>query len=339
MTVARVAVSPRVAETHSARASRHAAGSVHDFSSRAPSGLASVRAPRTTRWRATHASSSPSSPGARGETRRQTIHRAFAITSAGAAVGSRVDQRSRSTDPREAETRNVAKRNPSSATERARRRMEQTIARVPTEANANEKDEKKIAATRTTTTRTTTTTTTRPEPELVRLPSGGSVAPWWAHGSDLANVADVRSAEEYVARMEEAKAMAKSRQKSGGEKPLLVCVEFLAGWCFACRSLHPKMTKIASEEFADVLFLRVRKDECPALCDAMGIEKLPYVHLVSPACESRDGAAAKIVDAFAVNLTAPKLAKLRAGLRAHSTHPKASDRREPVAWHDKHLDA
>ena len=47
------------------------------------------------------------------------------------------------------------------------------------------------------------------------------------------------------------------------------------------RSLHPKMTKIASEEFADVLFLRVRKDECPSLCDAMGVEKLPYVHLVS----------------------------------------------------------
>jgi hypothetical protein len=184
MIVARVAVSPRVAETHSARASRHAAGSVYDFSSRAPSGLASVRAPRTTRWRATHASSSPSSPGARGETRRQTIHRAFAITSAGAAVGSRVDQRSRSTDQTEAETRNVAERNPSSATERARRRMEQTI------ANGNETDEQKISA---------TTTTTRPEPELVSLPSGGSVAPWWAHGSDLANVADVRSAEEYVA--------------------------------------------------------------------------------------------------------------------------------------------
>jgi thiol-disulfide isomerase/thioredoxin len=200
--------------------------------------------------------------------------------------------------------------------------MEQTI------ANGNETDEQKISA---------TTTTTRPEPELVSLPSGGSVAPWWAHGSDLANVADVRSAEEYVARMEEAKAMAQSRRKNGdSSKPLLVCVEFLAGWCFACRSLHPKMTKIASEEFNDVLFLRVRKDECPALCDAMGIEKLPYVHLVSPLGESRDGA--EIVDAFAVNLTAPKLAKLRAGLRAHSTSTGVSDRREPVAWRGKHHD-
>ena len=236
-----------------------------------------------------------------------------------------VDQRSRSTDPREAETRNVAERNPSSSTERARRRMEQTIARVPTEANANETDEKKIAATAT----TAAGDDDASEPELVRLPSGGSVA---LVGARLGPRERRGRALRGGVRGEDGggEGDGEVATKSDGEKPLLVCVEFLAGWCFACRSLHPKMTKIASEEFADVLFLRVRKDECPALCDAMGIEKLPYVHLVSPAGESRDGAAAKIVDAFAVNLTAPKLAKLRAGLRAHSTHPKASDRREPV---------
>ena len=233
MIVARVAVSPRFAETHRARASRHAAGSVRidDVLSRAPSG----RAPRTTRWRATHASSSLST-----------------------------------------------------------------------------NDERK---------------TTR-DAELVRLPSGGAVAPWWAHGSDLANVADVRSAEEYAARMEEAKAMARGSSESSG-KPLVVCVEYFAGWCFACRSLHPKMTKIASEEFADVLFLRVRKDECPSLCDAMGVEKLPYVHLVS--IEGADAVAPKIADAFAVNLTAPKLRKLRAGLETHARG--GAERREPAAWH------
>merc|ERR1719504_428213 len=106
--------------------------------------------------------------------------------------------------------------------------------------------------------------------------------------------------------------MARGSSESSG-KPLVVCVEFFAGWCFACRSLHPKMTKIASEEFADVLFLRVRKDECPALCDAMGIEKLPYVHLV--VC---GGDRVETTDAFAVNLSAPKLRKLRAGLGARA---------------------
>ena len=136
--------------------------------------------------------------------------------------------------------------------------------------------------------------------------------------------------------MEEAKAMARGSSETGKPekpekpgKPLVVCVEFFAGWCFACRSLHPKMTKIASEEFADVLFLRVRKDECPSLCDAMGVEKLPYVHLVS--IEGADGVAPNVADAFAVNLTAPKLRKLRARLETHARG--GAERREPVAWH------
>jgi thiol-disulfide isomerase/thioredoxin len=307
MIVARVAVSPRFAETHRARASRHAAGSVRidDVWSRAPSGCA----PRTTRWRATHASSSLSSPRARDDARRRTIHRAFAITSAGAAVGSRVDQRSRSTHPADVETRrDHTVCTPVNGDARARRR----VSRID-DARVDSID-----------------STTR-DAELVRLPSGGAVAPWWAHGSDLANVADVRSAEEYAARMEEAKAMAFNASGKPG-KPLVVCVEFFAGWCFACRSLHPKMTKIASEEFADVLFLRVRKDECPSLCDAMGVEKLPYVHLVS--IERPDATAPKIADAFAMNLTAPKLRKLRAGLETHARG--GGERREPAAWHKVH---
>ena len=301
MIVARVAVSPRFAETHSARASRHPAGSVRidDVLSRAPSG----RAPRTTRWRATHASSSLSSPCARGDARRRTIHRAFAITSAGAAVGSRVDQRSRSTHPADVETRrDHTVCTPVNGDARARRR----VSRID-DARVDSID-----------------STTR-DAELVRLPSGGAVAPWWAHGSDLANVADVRSPEEYAARMEEAKAMSLSRAR-----PVVVCVEFFAGWCFACRALHPKMTKIASEEFADVLFLRVRKDECPALCDAMGIEKLPYVRIVS--CFENRAARA---DAFTVNLTAPKLRKLRAALATHARGLGGGERRKPVAWREE----
>ena len=125
--------------------------------------------------------------------------------------------------------------------------------------------------------------------------------------------------------MEEAKAMSLSRAR-----PVVVCVEFFAGWCFACRALHPKMTKIASEEFADVLFLRVRKDECPALCDAMGIEKLPYVRIVS--CFENRAARA---DAFTVNLTAPKLRKLRAALATHARGLGGGERRKPVAWREE----
>ena len=53
----------------------------------------------------------------------------------------------------------------------------------------------------------------------------------------------------------------------------LVCVEYFAGWCFACRSLHPKMTKIAAKEFPDVLFVRVHKDDMPEMCDALGVKQ------------------------------------------------------------------
>ena len=62
-----------------------------------------------------------------------------------------------------------------------------------------------------------------------------------------------------------------------------------------------------------MLFLRVRKEEAPSLCDAMGIDKLPYVqmHLV-------DGNAVSMVDGFPVNLNAQKLEKLRSAISQHS---------------------
>lgn len=134
------------------------------------------------------------------------------------------------------------------------------------------------------------------------------MAPWWHKGGSLPNVAEARSSREFMQRFVEAKV----QSKTDGKKKLIV-VEFLAGWCFACRALHPKLTKIASSEFAHVLFLRVRKEEAPSLCDAMGIDKLPYVqiHLV-------DGNAVSMVDGFPVNLNAQKLEKLRSAISQHS---------------------
>jgi len=41
----------------------------------------------------------------------------------------------------------------------------------------------------------------------------------------------------------------------------LVCVEYFAGWCGACRALHPKLTQISEKEYPDVLFLKVQFDE------------------------------------------------------------------------------
>lgn len=139
---------------------------------------------------------------------------------------------------------------------------------------------------------------------LQELPSGERVTPWWNTGPKLNNLVDVHSTNEFVACLHEA---ANLDKKNGLSR--LVCVEFFAGWCFACRSLHPKFCKIAAKEFPDVLFIRVHKDELPELCDALGVDKLPYVQMY----KGVDG----VVDEFAMNNSAPCLAKFRRALRRH----------------------
>ena len=139
---------------------------------------------------------------------------------------------------------------------------------------------------------------------IVQLPSGERVTPWWQLGKPLENVVDVHSTDEFVAYLHEA---ANLDRRSGRAR--LVCVEFFAGWCFACRSLHPKLTKIAEHEYPDVLFLRVHLDFVPDLCNSLGVQKLPYVQLYKGAEGN--------VDEFAMNNSAPKLRKLRSALETH----------------------
>ena len=137
------------------------------------------------------------------------------------------------------------------------------------------------------------------------------------------NLVDVHTVDEFVARLAEAANGANLEEedrggggggggggRDGGARRL-VCVEFFAGWCFACRSLHPKFCKIAANEFPDVLFIRVHKDELPELCDAMGIKTLPYVQMYK-------GGVDGVVDEFPMNNTAHNLAKFRRALSAHS---------------------
>lgn len=140
--------------------------------------------------------------------------------------------------------------------------------------------------------------------DLEVLPSGERVTPWWRKGPKLNNVVDVHSTQEFVAHLYRA---ANVDRKNGRAR--LVCVEYFAGWCFACRALHPKLDKIAEKEFPNVLFLRVHKDELPDLCEALGIDKLPYTQLFK--------GVHGIVDGFAMNNSAPNLAKFRRALATH----------------------
>jgi hypothetical protein len=53
-----------------------------------------------------------------------------------------------------------------------------------------------------------------------------------------------------------------------------------------------------------VTFLRVRMEELPELCDAMGVRKLPTVHVFA-------GEAGDRIASFTVNLTAKSMARFR----------------------------
>mmetsp|Transcript_12262 Transcript_12262/g.51571 ORF Transcript_12262/g.51571 Transcript_12262/m.51571 type:complete len:348 (-) Transcript_12262:2248-3291(-) len=139
---------------------------------------------------------------------------------------------------------------------------------------------------------------------MVQLPSGERVTPWWRKGPNLRNIVDVRSADEFVAYLHEA---ANLDRKTGRAR--LVCVEYFAGWCHACRSVHPKLGKMAEKEFPDVLFLRVHKDDVPELCESLGVTKLPFVQLY----KGVDG----LVSQFPVSVTAPALARFRGELNQH----------------------
>jgi len=154
--------------------------------------------------------------------------------------------------------------------------------------------------------------------DVIDLPSGERVSAWWTKGPDLPNVVDARDADEFVAYLHEA---ANLDKKNGRAR--LVCVEYFAGWCFACRSLHPKMTKIAAKEFPDVLFVRVHKDDMPEMCDALGVKQLPYVQLFKGA----EG----VVDEFPMNVTAPNLERFRKAARAHRDGNTSEDRAGPAS--------
>ena len=101
--------------------------------------------------------------------------------------------------------------------------------------------------------------------DVIDLSSGERVSTWWTKGPDL--------------RTSSTRAICANSSPTSTRRPTLtrrtaarvcVCVEYFAGWCFACRSFHPKMTKLAAKEFPDVLFVRVHKDDMPEMCDALG---------------------------------------------------------------------
>lgn len=94
-----------------------------------------------------------------------------------------------------------------------------------------------------------------------------------------------------------------------------MCVEFIAGHCAACRTLYPKLCRMASDEFPTVQFVKVLGDEAAALAQACGVDRFPLFQFFV-------GSHGKVAE-FSATLSADNLAKLRSALRYHST-PRSS---------------
>lgn len=133
--------------------------------------------------------------------------------------------------------------------------------------------------------------------EYIQASSSGKG--WWEI-QNPPNMHLVASTEEFRERIRLAK----------GESTLVV-VDYFAPWCHACKSLHPKLQNIA-RSYRHVTFLSVNAgiDSLNAMCEEIGVPKLPYFHFL----KGNNG----VVAEFAANLTAQKLQQLRTQIAQHS---------------------
>lgn len=91
----------------------------------------------------------------------------------------------------------------------------------------------------------------------------------------------------------------------------LMVVNYFGPWCHACKSLHPKLQKLA-HDYRNVTFVSVNAgtDSLKVMCEEIGVLKLPYFHFI----KGDSG----IVAEFTANLTAQKLQQLRCQVALHS---------------------
>lgn len=88
----------------------------------------------------------------------------------------------------------------------------------------------------------------------------------------------------------------------------VLVVEFFAGWCASCRSLYPKLMKIARDEFPQARFLKVNIDEHEELSRTLGVDRLPTFMVFK-------GGASQ--DTFTASMSAKGLKTLRSTIQRH----------------------
>jgi len=161
--------------------------------------------------------------------------------------------------------------------------------------------------------------------------------PWWVALPHVANVVTVSTADELLVLLRKVRSFDWIVRERCGElcspseahrlrfdqastMSKLVAVEYLAAHCHSCRSLAPKLCKLAQEEFQNVLFVKVvvQADsdggvsaQQQAIAQLLGVDRFPFFQLFK-------GSAGKVAE-FTANLSADSLDRLRWALRYYST--------------------
>lgn len=90
-----------------------------------------------------------------------------------------------------------------------------------------------------------------------------NTAPWlrWWEKDGAPNMVDINSMQQFVDELSNA-----------GDR--LVIVEFYSRGCSGCRSLYPKLCKIAREH-PEIIFLKINFDDNTEICKALNVRMLP----------------------------------------------------------------
>lgn len=120
---------------------------------------------------------------------------------------------------------------------------------------------------------------------------------WW-EGERPANMVPISNRSELLGLLKEAKSQNK-----------LALVNYFTEDCYTCRSLHPKLKRIASDN-PDIVILKVNGSipSLQPLFEEQGIRKVPLFQFVK---------AGQVKAEFTASLNPEKLALLRAEIAAH----------------------
>uniref|UniRef100_A0A7N0TWD8 Thioredoxin domain-containing protein n=1 Tax=Kalanchoe fedtschenkoi TaxID=63787 RepID=A0A7N0TWD8_KALFE len=122
----------------------------------------------------------------------------------------------------------------------------------------------------------------------------GDQPQWWEKNVPQ-NMIHIHSTQEFLGALSQA-------------EDRLVVVDFYGTWCGSCRSLFPKLCKIA-EEHPEILFLKVNFDDNKSLCKSLNIKVLPYFHFY----RGPDG----LLESF--SCTIAKFHKLKDAIATHNS--------------------